>query len=211
MTELQPGAYELYGDHRSGNCWKAALALHLAGQPCVWRETDVVTGATHTPEFLALNPNGKVPLLRLPDGRLLAESNAMLLHLCEGTPLVPADSWQRALVYQWLFFEQYSHEPYIAVARFLLHFDHGRTVDPGHVAMLQQRGRAALAVMEQALRERSFLVGDERTVADIALYAYTHVAADGGFDLDEFPAVVEWLARMRRQPGHFDLADLPIS
>ena len=197
----------LFGDRRSGNCWKAAMALRLAGRSYEFRETDVLAAATRTPEFLAMNPNGRVPLLRLPDGRFLAESNAMLLYLCDGSPEVPVDAWQRALVWQWLFFEQYSHEPYVAVARFLLHFDHGREVSPGHLEMLQDRGQQALGVMELQLGATPFLVGDERTVADIALYAYTHVAGDGGFDLQPYPALKEWLERMRGQPGHFDLAE----
>lgn len=204
----QGKTFVLYGDSRSGNCWKAALLLKLTGQPWSWRETDVLGGATRAPAFLAMNPNGKVPLLQLPDGRLLSESNAMLLYLGEGTRWLPDDPWQRAQVNQWLFWEQYSHEPYIAVARFLRHYEHGMTLDPARMAMLDQRGRQALAVMEQALSARPYLATDDFTVADIALYAYTHVCGDGGFELAAYPAVQQWLKRVAAQPGHFDLGGL---
>lgn len=198
--------YVLYGDARSGNCWKVGLMLHRSGRRYHWEETDVLAGATRSCEFLALNPNGKVPLLRLPNGRHLAESNAILLYLAEGTPLLPKGRWARALVHQWLFWEQYSHEPYIAVARFLRHFDHGQPLDPARMAMLDQRGQHALAQMDITLGELDFFAG-EFSVADIALYAYTHTAGDGGFDLAAYPAVCAWMARVKAQPGHFDLSE----
>ncbi|NND44174.1 MAG: glutathione S-transferase family protein [Xanthomonadales bacterium] len=197
----------MWGDRRSGNCYKVAWLLRQLDRDFEWRETDVLTGATRKPGFTALNPNGKVPLLRLPGGRLLSESNAMLLHLAEDTRYLPGDDYDRALAYQWLFFEQYSHEPYIAVRRFLLHFDHGQAVARERLDMLMERGCAALAVMDKVLDNAPWFAGPSFSIADLALYAYTHVAADGGFDLAGYPAVLHWLARVRGQPGHFDLEE----
>ncbi len=191
----------VYGMKASGNCYKLELLLAQLGRPYRWIEIDSAQGETRTPQFLAKNPNGKVPLLELEDGRTLAESNAILCFLAEGTPLLPADGWQRAQVLQWMFFEQYSHEPYIAVARFIcgwLADDHPRRAE---LPRLRERGVQALAVMDQHLRDREFFVDSGYSVADIALFAYTHVAADGGFELDAFPDVVAWLSRVREQPG----------
>lgn len=196
-----PIQYRLYGDSRSGNCYKPALILRLTGLKFEWVHTDVMKRETRTPEFLALNPNGRVPLLVLPDGRLLAESNAMLIHLAEGTRWLPADAYERALVYQWLFFEQYSHEPYIAVVRFMIHFARTAEAQAERVAELRERGDAALGVMETRLREAPYFAGADFTIADIALYAYTHVADESDFDLASYPAVSEWLERVRTQPG----------
>ncbi len=193
--------YVLYGDSRSGNCYKAALILRLTGRGFEWRETDVLKGETRTAEFLAMNPNGRVPLLKLPDGRFLAESNAMLLHLVEDTHYLPRDSFRRALVYQWLFFEQYSHEPYIAVARFIVHLAGREAEEQRRLEDLRARGRAALNVMEHALTGSDYLVGERCTVADIALYAYTHVAGDGGFQVRDFPGICGWLRRVEGVPG----------
>jgi glutathione S-transferase len=200
--------YKVYGDRRSGNCYKVALILSLTGRKFDWVETDVIKAETRSPAFLAQNPNGKVPLLEFPDGRLLAESNAILLHLAEGSTYLPEDAWRRALVYQWLFFEQYSHEPYIAVARFLLHYDHGLEVSDDRLVMLKERGEQALDVMNGALSTQDYFAGSDFTIADIALYAYTHVAADGGFDTGAWPAVSQWLARVAERPGLFKLEEM---
>jgi glutathione S-transferase len=189
----------VHGTRASGNCHKVRLVLDLTGQPYEWREVDVMTGATQTPGFLRLNPNGKVPVVELADGSTLAESNAILWYFGEGTALVPADRLQRARMLQWMFFEQYSHEPAIAVARFIRCFLK-RSDDP-RLAELAQRGDAALGVMERHLATRDWFVGEQLTIADLALFAYTHKAADGGFDLDRYPAVVAWLARCRRHRG----------
>lgn len=199
--------YTLYGDRRSGNCYKAALILSLTSRCFDWVETDVVGGATRKPEYLALNPNGKVPLLVLPDGRRLAESNAMLLHLAEGTEYLPADAYERARAYQWLFFEQYSHEPCIAVARFIVAFAGREAEEAERLATLRARGHTALAVMEGALGEMPYFAGERFSVADIALYAYTHVAGEGGFELDEYPAIRRWLARVPRTPGFLTMSE----
>jgi glutathione S-transferase len=197
----------IYGMRASGNCYKLQLLLDQLGRAYRWIEVDSAHGGTRTPAYLAKNPNGKVPLLELEDGRRLAESNAILCHLAEGTPYWPdpaaADAaWLRAQTLQWLFFEQYSHEPCVAVARFICLFlpaDHPRRAE---LPRLHDRGAQALAVMEQHLADRDWFVGERYGVADIALYAYTHCAADGGFDLTPFPHVVLWLARVRAQPGH---------
>lgn len=208
-TGLNRHRYTLHGDHRSGNCYKVALILQMTGRPYQWVETDVIGGETRTERFLSINPNGKVPLLQWPDGSWLAESNAMLIHLAEGTPYIPDDGFQRARVSQWLFFEQYSHEPYIAVARFQLHFDHGQTVDSDRLALLHKRGQQALGVMDNVLARQSYIAGADFSIADIALYAYTHVAADGGFNIGEFTAVQGWLDRVGGRPGHFDVSEMP--
>lgn len=195
------GRYRLHGDSRSGNCYKAALILRLTGRPFEWIETDIMAGESRVAAFLAMNPNGRVPLLVLPDGRYLSESNAMLLHLAEGTRWLPDDDYERALVYQWLFFEQYSHEPYIAVVRFMVSYAKTADEQPERVEELRRKGYAALGVMETRLRQARFLAGEGFSVADIALYAYTHVADEGGFDLSPYPSVRAWLDRVRQQPG----------
>jgi glutathione S-transferase len=199
-------AYTLYSMQDSGNCYKARLILRRLGLPFRLVETDSMSGATRTPDFLALNPNGKVPLLILPDGRRLAESNAMLLHLAEDTKFVPRDSYDRAICYQWLFFEQYSHEPFIAVARSWMHLiEGGREKAKDRFPELHRRGYAALRVMEDRLSGHDWLAGNAYSVADIALYAYTHVAHQGGFDLGPYAAVRAWLDRFAAEPGHVDL------
>jgi glutathione S-transferase len=190
----------------SGNCYKVQLLLEQIGLPYRWIEVNSAAGETRTPEYLAMNPNGKVPLLEVAPGRYLAESNAILCYLAEGGAWFPADRWERALVLQWLFFEQYSHEPYIAVARFIckwLPADHPRRAE---LPRLLERGQQALAVMEQQLATRPFIAGANYSVADIALFAYTHAAGDAGFDLAAYPAVSAWLARVRAQPGFIEMA-----
>ena len=186
----------------SGNGYKCRLLLHQLGVPFRLVERDIMQGETRTPEFLAKNPNGRIPALELADGTVLAESNAILFYFAEGTPFLPEDRLGRAQVLQWLFFEQYSHEPFIAVARFIRHLLPPDTPRRAELPRLEQGGYAALGVMERRLAEHPFLVADRYTIADIALYAYTHVADDGGFDLTGFPAVRAWLERVATQPGH---------
>lgn len=191
----------VYGMKASGNCFKVLLLLEHLGLPYRWLEINSAAGETRTDEFLEKNPNGKVPLLELADGRRLAESNAILCYLAEGSPYLPADSWQRAQTMQWLFFEQYSHEPYIAVARFIMGWlppDHPRRAE---LDRLRERGYHALGVMEAHLAEHDFFVDAGYGIADIALYAYTHEAHMGGFELDGYPAIRAWLARIEAQPG----------
>jgi glutathione S-transferase len=193
----------LYDYADSGNGYKVRLLLHQLGQPFELIEVDILRGETRSEEFLRMNPNGRVPLLALEDGRYLAESDAILFYLAEGTPLLPDERLERAQVLQWMFFEQYSHEPNIATARFWLrHFD---PPDEQRRVLLEQKraaGHAALSVMEAHLRARPFFVGGRYSIADIALYAYTHVADQGGFHLGGYPAVRAWLERVRGQPGH---------
>ena len=196
----------LYDYFESGNAYKVRLLLAQLGIPFERVELDVLRGETRTPAFLAKNPNHRIPLLEWPDGRRLAESNAILFHLAEGTPLLPEDRFLRALALQWMFFEQYSHEPYVAVVRFW-HFsgqvESHRSELPGKL----ERGHHALGVMEQHLARRTFFVGERYSVADIALYAYTHVAEEGGFELGRYPALLRWLERVRSQPGHVRITD----
>jgi glutathione S-transferase len=192
----------IYGMRASGNCYKLQLLLDQLGREYRWVDVDSAHGATRTPEYLTKNPNGKVPLLELDDGRRLAESDAILCWLAEGTPFLPDDSWLRAKTLQWLFFEQYSHEPCIAVARFIrgwLPAEHPRQAE---VPALLQKGTQVLAVMEQHLAGHEWFVGERYGIADIALYAYTHCAGDGGFELADFPNIRTWLARVQAQPGH---------
>ena len=196
---------KLFGDSRSGNCYKPAVLMRLTGQPFEWVETDVMAQQTRSPEFLQLNPNGRVPLLQMADGRCLAESNAMLLHLSHNTRWFPNDPWQQALTWQWLFFEQYSHEPFIAVARFIQHYLGMPAARQAEYESLQAGGNKALSVMEQQLTKTHFLVGDSLTIADIALYAYTHVAEQGGFDLNRYPHIQAWCQRIAQQPHYVAL------
>ena len=175
---------KLYDYLSSGNGYKCRLLLHQLGIAYERVELDILKGETRTPEFLARNPNGSIPALELDDGTVLAESNAILFYLADGTPFVPQGRVARAQVLQWLFFEQYSHEPFIAVARFIHHFLPPDSPRRAELPRLEQGGHAALGVMEQRLAAHPFLVADRYTIADIGLYAYTHVAGEGGFDLD---------------------------
>ncbi len=194
--------YKLYDFRPSGNGYKVRLLLTQLGIPFEYIEKDILKRETRTPEFLAINPNGRIPVLELEPNVYLSESNAILIYLSEGTPYLPEPKLERAYVMQWLFFEQYSHEPYIATSRFLLHY---ATNPEQHQAVIEQKrapGYAALGVMEQRLQDHPFLVGDRYTIADIALYAYTHVADEGGFDLSQFPAIQAWLTRVQSQPNY---------
>jgi glutathione S-transferase len=196
----------LYDSPVSGNCYKARLLLAHLGLPYERRTMDVVDRSNRRDVLGDLNPALRVPTLVLDDGRPLAESGAIIWYLGEGTRFVPEDPYARAQVLQWMFFEQYDHEPAIAVARFWLAYS-GRPDDfadrlPERTAV----GHRALAAMDRHLADRQFLVGDSLTIADIALYAYTHVADEGGFDLEPYPAVRRWLARVAAEPGHVSIA-----
>ena len=189
----------VHGMRSSGNCHKVKLVLDITAQPYAWQEVDLMKGGTRTPEFLRLNPNGKVPVVVLDDGTTLAESNAILWYFGEGTRLVPGDRLGRAQMLQWMFFEQYTHEPSIAVARFIRVFKESH--DDPRLPGLLVSGERALGAMEQHLTTRRFFVGERLSLADLALFAYTHRAADGGFDLAAFPAVTAWLEHCRAEPG----------
>ncbi len=196
-----PGKLRLYDFWESGNAYKVRLLLAQLAMDFERVDVDLMAGGTRTPEFLAKNPNHRVPVLEWPDGRCLAESNAILFHLAEGSLYLPADPWQRAQVLQWMFFEQYSHEPYIAVVRFW-HFSNQLDRHRHELDEKRERGYEALSVMNTHLSEREFLVGGQYSIADIALYAYTHVAAEGGFELTRFEGVAAWLERVRSQSRH---------
>ncbi|BFM12444.1 glutathione S-transferase family protein [Simiduia litorea] len=192
---------KLYGDVRSGNCYKIQLLLALVNSPYDWVPVDILKGETQTPDFLIKNPSGKIPLLELDDGRYLSESNAIINFLAVGSTYLPSDTFTLAKLQQWQFFEQYSHEPYIAVARFInkyLGLPEARKAD--YIAK-QVGGHKALAVMETQLKKTPFLVSDQCTTADIALFGYTHVAHEGGFDLDQYPSIQRWIKRMQGLPG----------
>jgi glutathione S-transferase len=197
----------LHQMHVSGNCYKVRLAARQAGVALELRDYGLHDGETRRPEFLAKNPNGRVPMLELDDGTCLPESGAILWYLGKGTPLVPEERLEQAEVLQWMFFEQYSHEPYVAVARFWLAFAPPAELEKKRhlVPEWHAKGNAALGVMETHLRDRDWLAAGRYTIADIALYGYTHCAADGGFDLGRYPGVQAWLARVAAQPGHVTL------
>jgi glutathione S-transferase len=191
----------LYDNPVSGNCYKVRLLLAHLGIPCERRELSVIDRSNRREVLGGLNPALRVPTLVLDDGRALGESNAILWYLGDGTEYVPADRFERAQVLQWQFFEQYEHEPNIAVARFWLHY-RGGAVDPAALAERQAGGHRALDAMERHLAGRTYLVGERFSLADISLYAYTHVAGEGGFDLQRYPAIRAWLARVASRPGH---------
>jgi glutathione S-transferase len=199
----------LFDNLDSGNGYKARLLLAQLGLEYRWTDLDVDAGKTRTPEFLKRNLNGRIPTLELDDGTNLAESNAILWYLAEGTPFVPADRLGRAQVLQWMFFEQYSHEPYVATPRYIVKHlppEHARRAElPDRLA----KGRAALAVMDEHLKSRSFFVAERYTIADIALYAYTHVAHEGGHDLTPYANVRSWLVRVAAQPGNVSIYARP--
>ncbi|MEO7775756.1 MAG: glutathione S-transferase family protein [Steroidobacteraceae bacterium] len=197
----------VYGDIFSGNCFKVKLVLLQLATPHEWIDTDLLRGDTHTAEFLAMNPNARVPLLDLGNGQFLPESNAILHYLAEGSHLLPRDRLQRARVLQWMFFEQYSHEPFVAVARFILRYLGRPAKEEERLQRCFAPGYRALDVMEKHLAQCNFLVAERYSIADIALYAYTHVAHEGGFDLGNYPATRAWLARVRGQPNYRAMDD----
>jgi glutathione S-transferase len=200
--------YRLHDNLSSGNAYKVRLLLSQLGIPFERIEYDIDRGETRTPEFLKMNPNGRIPLLEIAPGRCLAESNAILCFLADDTHFLPADRFQRAQAMQWLFFEQYSHEPNIATIRFWI--THGVEMTEFRQRALPVKradGVAALSVMEEHLIGREWFAGAAYSIADIALYAYTHVAPEGGFDLAPFPAIRAWMTRVAAEPGHVRITD----
>ena len=198
---------KVYGDLTSGNCYKVELLLGLLDVARQWVAVSALAGETRDPAFLAKNPAGKIPLLEIEPNVYLPESNAILWYLAEGSGFVPEDRLERARMLQWMFFEQYSHEPYIAVARFIIRFQQAGETEAERLAGLKVKGEAALEVMEQHLRGRDFFVGTRASLADIALYAYTHVAHEGGFDLAPYPAIRGWINRVAALPGYVAMPD----
>jgi glutathione S-transferase len=196
---------KIYGDIQSGNCYKVKLLTSILGIPHEWIHVDILKKETSTEAFLLKNPNGKIPMLELDDGRVLVESNAILNYLAVGTELLSQEPFEYAIIQQWQFFEQYSHEPFIAVARFIakyLGMPNDRKAD---FESKQQGGHKALAVMEQQLKATPFLVGSKLSTADISLYGYTHVAHEGGFDLSQYPSIQQWLARIESHPRYIGM------
>ncbi len=196
----------IYGDLQSGNCYKIKLLCSFLQLEHEWHHVDILAGETKKTAFLSKNPNGKIPLLVLPNGHCLTESNAILNYLAADSHLLPTDLFHLAKVQQWQFFEQYSHEPYIAVARFIAKYlglpdDRRADYEAKH-----QGGYKALSVMETQLTTTPYLIGEQITVADISLFAYTHVAEEGGFDLTEYPAISAWLDRVKSTPNYIAMS-----
>ena len=197
---------KVYDFTGSGNGYKVWLLMSQLGVPFERIERDILKGETRTPAFLAKNPNGRIPTLELEDGTFLFESGAILWYLAEGTAFAPSDRLARAQTLQWMFFEQYSHEPYIAVARFWKHFfDKLTPQQETNLPDIMKKGYAALDVMEKHLATRQFFVGERYGLADIALYAYTHVAHEGEFDLSKYPGINAWMKRVAAQPKHVSI------
>lgn len=197
---------KIYGDTQSGNCYKIKLLCNFLQLDHEWHHIDILAGDTKKPDFLSKSPNGKIPLLTLTDGRFLTESNAIMNYLAANSDLLPSDNYELAKVQQWQFFEQYSHEPYIAVARFIAKYlglpeDRRAEYNAKH-----QGGYKALSVMEQQLSISPYLIGDKFTTADIALFAYTHVAHEGGFELNNYPAILAWIDRIKNKPNYIAMA-----
>ena len=198
--------FKLYEYSPSGNCYKVRLLLTQINIAFDRTEINILQKQSRTPEFLVKNPNGRIPVLEIEPGKFLFESNAIMFYLSEKTEFFPSDKFERALVMQWLFFEQYSHEPFIATSRFW--YLTGKAEE--YQAALQQKqapGYAALGVMEQHLEQNDFFVGDRYSIADIGLFAYTHVAGEGGFDLTRFPEIQSWIERIKHQPRYMSITD----
>lgn len=200
----------VYGYSPSGNCHKLRMLLGALGREYCWVETDSAHRASRTPDYLAKNPNGKVPMIELDDGRVLVESNAILCYLADGTRYFAGDAWQRAQTLSWMFFEQYSHEPYVAVARFICGWTPADSPRRAELANLREQGHRALAVMEKHLATNPWFSGSDYGIADIALFGYTHCASDGGIELAGCPAVCAWLDRVRAEPGFVPMPPIAV-
>ncbi|NEP12306.1 MAG: glutathione S-transferase family protein [Symploca sp. SIO1A3] len=195
----------LYGFLPSGNDYKIRLLLTQLAIPWERVEINILKGESRTPEFLSKNPNGRIPVLETENGQFLAESNAILFYLSEGTKFLPKDKFEQAKVMEWLFFEQSSHEPYIATSRYWISILGKENEYRDAIQQKREPGYAALSVMEQHLTNHNFFVSDRYTIADISLFAYTHVADEGGFNLTRFPAIQAWLKRVQAQPRYISI------
>jgi len=189
----------LYSNQGSGNCYKVRLLLHQLGYDLNIKEMDVVAGECQEAEFKAVNPVGKVPTIVLDEGMVLTESNAILLHFADETQYMPMDFFDKSLTYQWLFWEQYSHETAIAVARYSMHYLGNSEKEDPRLPQLWEKGYGALGIMEDHLKDKEFFVGDRYSIVDISLFAYTHVAHEGGFDLSDYSNVTKWIDRVKSQ------------
>jgi len=198
---------KLYDYLPSGNGYKVRLLLSWLSENYDFVPMDIHAGDTRTPEYLTKNPAGQIPLLELEDGRILAESNAIMFYLALGSDYLPTDAFAQGQVLRWMFFEQYKHEPSIAVARFIHAYAY--KVRKDELPALMKKGTAALDVMEGHLKDKDFFVGDTLSIADIALYAYTHVAEDGKFDLKPYKAIRAWLNRVKKHPNYIKITDIP--
>ena len=198
---------KIYGDSRSGNCYKIQLLCAELGIEYDWEEVDILAGDTRTPQFLAMNANGRIPLLELPDGRYLAESNSILYYLADGSEFFAGDTYERADILRWMFFEQYSHEPYIATSRFIIKYLRNPADRRSALEEKKAGGLAALAILDQQLRGQPFITGDNYNIADIALFAYTHVADEGGFDLEDYPAIRAWIEHIIGRPNYVPMKE----
>jgi glutathione S-transferase len=198
---------KLYDFLPSGNSYKVRLLMTQMGMPFERINVNILQGETRTPEFLSKNSNGQIPVLEVDTGEYLAESNAILVYLSEGTEFLPYDRFLRAQVLQWLFFEQYSHEPFIAISRFWISILGKAEEYRAEIAKKRESGYAALKVMENHLRNHNFFVSERYTIADIALFAYTHVADEGGFDLSNFPCIQAWIERVKSQPRYISITE----
>ena len=196
---------KIYGDVQSGNCYKIKLLVSLLDIEHEWIHIDILNSETHTSKFLAKNPNAKIPVLELNDGRCLSESNAILNYLAAGTDLLSDDPYEYSIIQQWQFFEQYSHEPFIAVARFIAKYLGLPDERRAEYESKQEGGHKALQVMERQLQQTAYLAGDQLSTADISLYGYTHVAAEGGFDLCEYPAILQWIDCIQSHPRYISM------
>lgn len=196
---------KIYGDVRSGNCYKVKLICELLQRPYEWQAIDVLKGEAQAHDFVTLNPNAKIPFVIFEDGFHLSESNAIINYIAQGTPLYPADHKRQALIQQWQFFEQYSHEPFIAVARFINKYLGLPNERLDEYKSKQAGGIKALAVMDNALEQSDYLCGDAMTAADVSLFAYTHVADEGGFDLSSFVNIRAWITRVKASRGFVDI------
>ena len=196
---------KIYGDIQSGNCYKVKLLTSLLDIEHEWIEVDILASETQTASYLRKNPNGKIPLLELPDGSFISESNAILNYLASQTSLVGTCGFTTAKILQWQFFEQYSHEPFIAVARFIAKYLGLPQNRQSEYKDKQSGGHKALKVMEEQLQLTPYLVGSELTLADISLYGYTHVADEGGFELSEYPSIEQWIARIQANPKYIGM------
>ena len=193
---------KIYGDMISGNCFKIKLVTSILDIPHEWVHIDIINGEARSASFIEKNPNGKVPTLELDDGRCISESNAIINYLAFGSDLLPTDRFINAKILQWQFFEQYSHEPYIAVARFINKFQGLPDNRKNEYHAKQAGGHVALKIMDDQLSSTTYLVGEQLTVADIALYAYTHVAHEGGFSLEAYPYIQSWIRRIASHPKY---------
>ncbi len=197
--------HTLYGDIISGNCYKIYLLLNLLDQPHQWINVDIMQGEASNNEFRKMNPNAKIPILKLSNGEILCESNAILNFLADGSEFLPQDNFLRSKVLEWQFFEQYSHEPFIAVARFINKYQGLPVERKSEYESKQPGGHKALSIMEKQLSQTPYLVGKVYTIADISLYAYTHVAEEGGFSLSHYPAITDWMKRIESHPKHIPM------